>query len=69
MLSTYNCEFVRGDVPARQSLPPPGHGDMWQGMVLSHQPCQDRDVSILVVGWAMGACAMGTMALSISELL
>lgn len=34
------------------------HGDMWQGMVLSHQFCQDREVLILVVvgvvPWADG---------------
>lgn len=49
VLSTYNCDFVRGDVPAGQSLPPLGHGAKRQGMVLSHHFCQDREVWTLVV--------------------
>lgn len=56
VLNTYNCDFVRGDVPAGQSLPLLGHTDSCQGMVLSHQLCQDREVLILIlvmVGHAM----------------
>lgn len=67
VLSTYNCDFVRDDVPAGQFLPPLGHGDMWQGMILSHHFCQDREVLILV----MMGCAMGRQpfaSLSCSDL-
>ncbi|RMC11981.1 hypothetical protein DUI87_11114 [Hirundo rustica rustica] len=44
VLSTSNRDFLRGAVPAGQSLPRMCHGDTWQGMVLSRQLCQEREV-------------------------
>lgn len=65
VLSTYNCDFVRGDVPAGQFLLLLGHEDMWQGMVLSHHFCQDREVLILVmVGCAMGRQPFASLSCS-----
>lgn len=48
--STYNCELVKGDVPAGRSLPAPGCRG--RGVAPSHQICWERGVSIM--GRVMG---------------